>query len=187
LDDTKTTLMINKELLYKYISQQTKNQERFDLYCELQNENKRLTELTNSLYKEKILFEKKVYFELYFFEKFLISQLYKIQQDIEDKVLADKDVVERSRELIFIFENKIVEKENSIQNLKYELSLYYRNNEHTPREIISADPDKVNLELYNELNMSRELISKMTRKLNSEKQNKTLLESKIKVKFISLD
>ena len=64
MDDTKTTLMINKELLYKYISQQTKNQERSELYNELQNENKRLTELTNSLYKEKILLEKKVFNEL---------------------------------------------------------------------------------------------------------------------------
>jgi len=64
LDDTKTTLMINKELLYKYISQQTKNQERFELYNELQKENKRLTELTNSLYKEKISLEKKVFNEL---------------------------------------------------------------------------------------------------------------------------
>lgn len=80
MDDTKTTLIINKELLYKYISQQTKNQERFDLYYELQNENKRLTELTNSLYKEKILFEKKVYIKLYFFEKFLIPSCTKFNK-----------------------------------------------------------------------------------------------------------
>lgn len=52
--------MINKELLYKYISQQTKNKERMDLFSELQNENKRMTELINELYKEKIGLEKKV-------------------------------------------------------------------------------------------------------------------------------
>jgi hypothetical protein len=60
LDDTKTTLMINKELLYKYIAQQTKNQEKMDLINELQNENKRLSELTNDFYKEKTTLEKKV-------------------------------------------------------------------------------------------------------------------------------
>ncbi len=60
LDDTKTTLMINKELLYKYISQQTKNQEKKDLFNDLQNENKRLTDLTSSLYKEKTVLENKV-------------------------------------------------------------------------------------------------------------------------------
>ena len=105
----------------------------------------------------------------------------KIQQDIEDKTLADKEVVERSKELIFIFENKIVEKENTIQHLRSELETYYRNYEGTPREIILADPDRVNLELYNELNMSRELIAKMTRKLNTEKQCNLGLETKCKV------
>jgi hypothetical protein len=107
-----------------------------------------------------------------------LFQLYKVQQDIEDKILADKEVVERSRELVFIFENKIVEKENTIQHLKNELDNYHS---HTPIEIIFADPDKVNLELYNELNISRELIAKITRKLNMEKQAKVSLESKMKV------
>ncbi len=60
LEDTKTTLMINKELLYKYISQQTKNQEKTNLFNELQNENRRLSDMTNTMYKEKITLEKKV-------------------------------------------------------------------------------------------------------------------------------
>jgi hypothetical protein len=60
LEDTKTTLMINKDLLYKYISQQNKNQERMELYNDLVNENKRLTDMTNNLFKEKIGLEKKV-------------------------------------------------------------------------------------------------------------------------------
>ena len=98
-------------------------------------------------------------------------------------MLADKEIVERSKELIFIFENKTLEQDNMIQHLRYELEMYYRSNESTPREIVLADPDKVNLELYNELNMSRELIAKMTRKLNMEKQAKSSLEARYKVNF----
>ncbi len=100
---------------------------------------------------------------------------------MEDKLLTDKEVFERSKELMFIFENKILEKENTIQHLRSQLDSFHRSYEGIPIEIILADSDKVNLELYNELNMSRELIAKMTKKLNTEKQAKLVLESKCKV------
>jgi hypothetical protein len=60
LDDTKTTLSINKELLFKYIAQQSKTQEKGSLVSELQEENKRLAERTEVLFNEKVTLEKKV-------------------------------------------------------------------------------------------------------------------------------
>jgi hypothetical protein len=60
LEDTKTTLILNKELLFKYISSQGGLDETNILINELKDENTRLTEKMNILYNEKMAVEKKV-------------------------------------------------------------------------------------------------------------------------------
>ncbi len=82
VEDLKTTLSINKDLLFKYISQQNKGhssghtQPGYDnktpntsslsttpttnFFAELQEENSRLTEKTSKLFNEKTVIEKKV-------------------------------------------------------------------------------------------------------------------------------
>jgi hypothetical protein len=99
---------------------------------------------------------------------------------------TNKETIDRSKELIFIFENKLLEKDHMIQHLKNELDKYYRNDDSSPKEIIIGDPDKVNLELYNELNYSRELISKISRMLNQEKAKVVNYEKKLYVKIIKI-
>lgn len=59
LEDTKITLSINKDLLFKYISQSKGNDTSY-IYNELQEENSRLNEKMNSVYEEKNKLEKKV-------------------------------------------------------------------------------------------------------------------------------
>lgn len=66
-----------------------------------------------------------------------------------------------------------------INHLKNELEKYYQNDINTPKEIFLAEPDRINLELYNELNYSRELIAKLSRMMNQEKQKNTELQTKL--------
>lgn len=60
LEDNKTTLQINKELLFKYISQSSKNQEKNNIVSELQTENERMNDKINKIFNEKNQLEKKV-------------------------------------------------------------------------------------------------------------------------------
>ena len=85
VEDLKTTLSINKDLLFKYISQQNKlSQEKINkrdipsnsnntnivtpttsatnmtVFSELEEENNRLTTKINKLFEEKTILEKKV-------------------------------------------------------------------------------------------------------------------------------
>jgi hypothetical protein len=74
-----------------------------------------------------------------------------------------------------------------ISHLKNELDKYHQNDNKSTKEIFIAEPDRTNLELYNELNYSRELISKLSRMLNQEKTKILKLEAKINViLFINL-
>lgn len=66
-----------------------------------------------------------------------------------------------------------------IQHLRVELEKYYQNDVTTGKEIFLAEPDRTNLELYNELNYSREIVAKVTRMLNSEKSRALGLDQKI--------
>ncbi len=61
-----------------------------------------------------------------------------------------------------------------------ELEKYYNNDTVTGKEIYLAEPDRINLELYNELNYSREIVAKVTKILNIEKSKSQRLENTIK-------
>jgi predicted nuclease with TOPRIM domain len=60
LEDIKTTLNINKELLFKYISKSNKSLDNKNVMKELRDENNRLTEKLDKIYMEKTEVEKKV-------------------------------------------------------------------------------------------------------------------------------
>jgi hypothetical protein len=77
-------------------------------------------------------------------------------------------------------ENKMKEREFIVSHLKGELNKYYQNDCSSTKEIYIAEPERSNLELYNELNYSREYVSKVSRMLNTEKQKTEQLEEKIR-------
>ena len=60
LNDAKTTLEINKEILYKNLNEQINEQSQIILN-KLKDENDRLTKKLNELYQDKIILEKKLY------------------------------------------------------------------------------------------------------------------------------
>ncbi len=61
------------------------------------------------------------------------------------------------------------DKENQISNMKVELEKYFYESNVNFREIYIADPDRCNLEMYNELCLSKELYEKVCKMLNNEK------------------
>jgi hypothetical protein len=93
----------------------------------------------------------------------------------------DKEHLDKALERCFLLDNKLKEKDHQINNLRQEIERGYNNEFNSVRELYISDPDRINLELYNELNYSRDLISRMTKLLNQEKAKSMKLEETLKV------
>ena len=156
LEDAKTTLEINKQILYKNISVQSKEKEQ-NIFNNLKEENERLSKKCDTLYQDKLEMEKK---------------LYKCQQELEEAVNQRQEIEDKEQILFFKYENIIKEKDNIILQLKKELNKYYKDDYNSTKEIIVCEPDKVNLEMNNELVETRELIIRFTKLLHYEKRKK---------------
>jgi hypothetical protein len=87
------------------------------------------------------------------------------------------------KERLFFFENKLKDKENLITSMKGQLEKYFYESNTGHREIYIAEPDKYNLELYNELYISKELYNKVSKLLSNEKANNAKLNNNIKVRY----
>ncbi len=94
-------------------------------------------------------------------------------------MISDKETIDKLNEYILVYDNRIKEQEYMISHYKSEIDKYQNDNNLT-REVFLAEPDKMNLELYNELNYSRDLIAKLSKILNQEKTNITNLENKLR-------
>ena len=162
LEDAKTTLEINKEILYKNLHSDIKDKNQIILK-KLKEENDRLTKRTEELYKDKINLEKK---------------LYKCQQDLEDLIVQRQDKEDNEQINLFKFDNLLKEKDSIILQLKKELTKFYKDDNST-KEIIICEPDKINVELNNELVETRELIIKFSKLLQLEKRKTSDQEKQI--------
>ena len=132
----------------------------------MKEENKRLSKKIEELFEEKTIFEKKIY---------------KIQQSFEDRMTSDREIIEKSDQTIFFFENKILEKNITIDQLKLELQKYYNNdNKWKYRLIFVTDPNSANVDLNNELNYTRDLLVKISKLMNSEQSESENLKIQIK-------
>ncbi len=72
-----------------------------------------------------------------------------------------------------------------ISNMKKELEKYFYESNTDYREIYIADPDRNNLEMYNELCLSKELYEKVCKILNNEKGISAKYLNTIKVIIIN--
>ena len=163
LEDAKTTLEINKQILYKNINLQSKDKEQ-NIFNNLKEENERLSKKCDSLYQDKIEMEKK---------------LYKCQKELEESVNRTQEIEDNEQISCFKYQNIIKEKENIILQLKKELNKYYKDDYNSTKEIIICEPDKINLEMNNELIETRELIIKFTKLLHYEKRKTSEQEKQI--------
>ena len=163
LEDTRTSLEINKEILYKQISSQLKDKEKKVLQT-LKEENKKIITKNKELSKQKIDLEKKIY---------------KIQQELDDALIRNQELQDREASETFLNDNRLQEKESVILHLKKELDKYYREDFNSTKELIICEPDKTNVEMYNELLETRELIGKYNRMLQDEKRKTEEQDKKI--------
>jgi len=163
LNDTKTSLEINKEILYKQLNKVIKEKEK-KVLIKLKEENDRLNKKNSELYKNKVELEKK---------------LYVIQQQLDESLMKNQELLDNQNTEIFLIENKIKEKDNLIFQLKKEINKYYKEDFNSTKELIICDPDKVNIEMNNELCETRELIGKYSRIIHDEKRKSEFQEKQI--------
>ena len=163
LNDTKTSLEINKEILYKQLNKGVKEKEK-KVLIKLKEENDRLNKKNSELYKNKIELEKK---------------LYSIQQQLDEALMKNQEFLDYQNTERFLMENKIKEKDNLIFQLKKEINKYYKEDFNSTKELIICDPDKVNIEMNNELCETRELIGKYSRIIHDEKRKSEFQEKQI--------
>lgn len=105
--------------------------------------------------------------------------MYKFQQEAEDNQLKLRDDMEKLKDEIFVLKNKINEKDTSISIIKKEHDTKFPASPHVVyKELFITEPTRVNLELNNELNYTRELISKVSKMMNNEKIKNEKLEGK---------
>ena len=109
-------------------------------------------------------------------------QIFKIQQDLEDRIIQDKENLEKASEDILILQNKINEKDIVIDQLKRELEKIFNQHESAiQKEILITEPNKINIDLNNELNYTRDILGKISKMLKSEKTKNDQLESQVNV------
>ena len=172
LEDSNISLKINKEILYSHIkSKKNVSEECNSIITDLKKEHERLNNKIVWLFNEKAELAKK---------------LYKLEDSLNDKINQETINNEKEKTEKFLFENKLKEKEVQIINLKKQLDNYKKNSKNNPiqnngfREIYIGDPNKFNLEINNELTMSRAIIKKYVYLMQSERENTRKLNYQIK-------
>ena len=165
LDDLRTNLEINKDILYKQISSQLKEKDK-KVLSSLKAENMKISQTNKDLYREKIDLEKKVY---------------RIQQELDEALIRLQEMQDRESTETFIMDNQLKEKDSLILQLKKELDKYYREDFNSTKELIICEPDKEKVEMNNELVETRELIGKYNRLLQCEKRKCEELERKVQM------
>ena len=171
-EDIKTTLSINKEMLFKLIQQtnpQIENKSDKNIINQLKEENNKLTTKVEELFEERRNIEKK---------------LYKLQQETEEKIKREPELEKLTNEEIKIIKNKIKEKDLHIENLKKEIEKYITSHTNAgdievSREKFIVNPTKLNIDLNNELLCTKELMNKITDLLSIEKVNNEKLEYEV--------
>ena len=171
LEDSKISLQINKDILYSHIkSKKNVSEECESIISDLKKENERLNDKISWLFTEK---------------GDLAKKLYKLQDSLNDKLTQENILIEKERTEKFLFENKLKEKEFQIENLKKQLDTLkknIKNNNSTNmgvKEIYIGEPNKINVEINNELTMSRAIIKKYVYLNQQERDKAKILKNKI--------
>lgn len=168
LEDSKISLQINKDILYSHIkSKKNVTEECESIISDLKKENERLNDKIAWLFAEK---------------GELAKNLYKLQDSLNDKLTQENLLIEKEKTEKFLFENKIKEKDFLIDNLRKQVENLRRNLKNYTigvTEIYIGDPNKFNVEINNELTMSRAIIKKYVYLNQQERDNTKLLKNKI--------
>ena len=147
LDNTKTSLKINKTMLFKYLnSDLSKVQDQ--LLIDLEEENNRLNLKNDELYEDI---------------KHLDKKLKSLQIEVENRFILEKSEAEKTNEELFTLNMKLDEKENIIYLLKKDIERLNSNKEKVYKEVFIVEPSKISMILNNELNFTRDILANISK------------------------
>ena len=164
LEDLKTTLSLNQNLLYDYIKSTIGvNDEITALITESQT----LWEENEQLIKQKHELEMKTS---------------KLQELIEDTPTEIRDELKYINEANEKMKNELIEKDNTIKKLKAELDKTRRNAlfKSARTEVLVTEPTKINVEINHELLNTKAILIKVSNMHAQEKKRAAKLDKEVK-------
>lgn len=170
LSDSKINLNSNKDNLITIIFNNYKNEETYNnsIINDLITENKSLSQKMSNSFKIKNFKEK---------------QLNQILMKLDSRLSWERDKVSNLNNEIYYMNTKLKEKDQIIENLKYEIDRYITLDLEFNKEIYLTDPKKNNIDVVNEITYTKDIIKKITSIYEKEKVAKDKLEIEINVRL----
>ena len=164
LEDLKTTLTLNQNLLYDFIKSSVGEDEKIN---NLINESKSLWNENESLIKQKNDLEMKTA---------------KLQELIEDTPTQIREEIKNINAQNNKMKNELVQKDNTIKKLKNDLEKARKNAlfKTARTEILVTEPTKTNVEINHELLNTKTILAKVTTMHAAEKKKATKLDKEVK-------
>jgi hypothetical protein len=200
LEDLKTTLFLNKEMILKYIEEKNIIGKDNNLpISSSENLSSNMYSITNqnfvslnlntikNLHEENLILIRKVE-DLFNTKSDLEKKNYRLQEQIEDIKKNSEDYYSRQNEQISNLVSRISEKNKLIENLKreYENHLFNKKPDMYQDSYI-VNPTKINIEITTELLYTKELVSKLKNVLSEDKNKNEKLENEIHLLQRELD
>ena len=166
IGDLSKTLNSNKEIVNALVEKISLNKYK-EIITELENEKYRISKQNIKLYNDNLELE---------------TKLFNTSQEVTKKLSCYENKIIQLTNDIFVFENKINEKEVKITSLQNELKKYDTDDYYiTNKKIYVTSPNEINVVLNNELCEARELLKKYTHFINEatkkiDQQKKTIHE-----------
>ena len=164
LEDLKTTLSLNQNLLYDYIKSTIGENEEI---AALISESQALWEENEQLIKQKHELEMKTS---------------KLQELIEDTPTEIRDELKYINEANEKMKNELIEKDNTIKKLKAELDKTRKNAlfKSARTEVLVTEPTKINVEINHELLNTKAILIKVSNMHAQEKKRAARLDKEVK-------
>ena len=164
LEDLKTTLTLNQNLLYDFIKSSVGEDEKIN---NLINESKSLWNENESLIKQKNELEMKTA---------------KLQELIEDTPTQIREEINNINIQNNKMKNELVQKDNTIKKLKNDLEKARKNAlfKTARTEVLVTEPTKTNVEINHELLNTKTILSKVTEMHAAEKKKANKLDKEVK-------
>jgi len=172
IDDIKSNLNINKEIIESFFKNEGNNQDSYLSYLnQLKKEIKSIEEKNEKLINEK---------------KELHERIIRYDNTMNEFLLKKTDKSRELKNRIFLLENLIIKKNSVIENLKRKyLNLQETKefeDEKEPRELYISDPNENLLILYNDLNLYKEAYENTLKKVKNYKKEIESLKDKLREK-----
>ena len=164
LQDLKTTLSLNQNLLYDFITKSIGEDEEI---TKLINESKTLWEENETLIKQKNDLEMKT------------SKLQELIEDTPTEIREEIKIITQSNNKM---KNELIQKDNMIKKLKADLEKARKNAlfKTARTEVLVTEPTKTNVEINHELLNTKAILAKVSNMHEVEKKKAAKLDKEVK-------